>query len=69
MRLVLRLFGLFPLVTLDVISARSESEDTDEDCSLGGGSSHDFERDIFPLSPTAHHEWEWEDRKKGFGFR
>jgi hypothetical protein len=69
MKLVLRLFGVFPILTLDVVSGRSEPEDEDEDCSLGGGSAHNFERDVFPLSPTSHHEWEWDDRKKGFGFR
>jgi hypothetical protein len=70
MRFVLRLFGVFPILTLDVAGGRSESDDeAAEDCSLGGGSSHNFERDVFPLSPTQHHEWEWDDRKKGFGFR
>jgi hypothetical protein len=69
MRLVLRLFGVFPVLTVEVTGFSVQAdEEQSEDCSLGGGSSHNFERDVFPLSPTAHHEWEWED-KKGFGFR
>ena len=68
MRLVLRLFGLIPILSLDVMHGSFLSSEEDEEESVGGGSAHDFERDIFPLSPTAHHEWEWEDRKRGFGF-
>ena len=68
MRLVLRLFGLLPILSLDVMQGSFEYESEDED-KIEGGSAHDFERDVFPLSPTAHHEWDWEDRKKGFGFR
>lgn len=33
---------------------------------VGGGSSHDFERDTTPLDPADHYG-EWEDRKR-FGF-
>lgn len=67
MRLVLRLFGI-PIWTLDVIQGVFTVED-DDDQTIEGGSAHNFERDVFPLSPTSHHEWEWEDRKKGFGFK
>ena len=73
MRIVLRLFGVLPLLSLDVgglfVEAEGKSEPEDTEGSIEGGSAHDFERDVFPLSPTAHHEWEWEDRKRGFGFR
>lgn len=42
-------------------------EDESDATHIEGGSAHNFERDFDPLSPTSHHEWEWED-KKGFGF-
>ena len=35
---------------------------------IGGGSTHNFDRDENPLSPDDRYDWEWED-KKGFGFR
>lgn len=62
-RLVLRVLGV-PVLTLDTIHYEIAG---DEDGAVGGGSAHNFERDFDPLSPTQHHEWEWEDRK-GFGF-
>ena len=43
-------------------------DDTEEEAPvIGGGYSHDFERDTAPLDPTDHYG-EWEDRKRGFGF-
>ena len=39
-----------------------------EDCSILGGSSHDFERDMFPITPEDRYNWELEDSGK-FGFR
>ena len=68
MRLVLRLFGIFPVLTLDVLGVLVEAEDDEDAAHIEGGSAHNFERDFEPLSPTSHHEWEWEDRKRGFGF-
>lgn len=68
MRLILRFLGL-PIWTLDVIQGVYTVEGDDDEQNIEGGSAHNFERDIFPLSPTSHHEWEWEDRKKGFGFK
>lgn len=59
----LKLFGLLPLLVV----TRTEYEYVEESPAIGGGPSHNFERDYEPLSPTSHHEWEWED-KKGFGF-
>ena len=41
----------------------AEEEDTGL---IGGGSSHDFERDTTPLDPADHYG-EWEDRTR-FGF-
>jgi hypothetical protein len=66
MRFVLRLFG-FPVLSLDMLSLTDDEPESDSH--IEAGSAHNFERDSFPLSPTQHHEWEWEDRKKGFGFR
>ena len=69
MRIVVKLFGLFPILVIDGIYEYSEQcEDESESPSFEGGSYHNFERDFNPLSPTSHHEWEWEDKKKGFGF-
>lgn len=65
-RYTLRVFGL-PIVSLD--TQRFEYVDVDEDATrIEGGSAHNFDRDFDPLSPTSHHEWEWEDKKR-FGFR
>lgn len=69
MRIVVRLFGIFPILVIDGTTELDEQSDESEPPSFEGGSAHNFERDYFPLSPTAHHEWEWEDKKKGFGFR
>ena len=66
---MVRLFGIFPILVIDGTYEYAEQEDESEPPTVGGGSAHNFERDYFPLSPTAHHEWEWEDKKKGFGFR
>jgi hypothetical protein len=41
--------------------------DTDEDGLIGGGETHNFERDINPLDPADHYG-EWEDRHRSFGF-
>lgn len=60
------MFGL-PVLSLDVLELVEVQEE--EGSRIEAGSAHNFERDSFPLSPTQHHEWEWEDRKKGFGFR
>ena len=66
MRFVLRLFG-FPVLSLDMLELVEVEEE--KDSRIEAGSAHNFERDSFPLSPTSNHEWEWEDRKRGFGFR
>lgn len=38
----------------------------EEETGIGGGPTHDFERDTAPLDPTDHYG-EWEDRAR-FGF-
>ena len=60
-------FRLFGILVFTVEVAHYELEENE--VSIEGGSAHNFERDYEPLSPTSHHEWEWDDRKKGFGFR
>lgn len=66
-RYVFRLFGL-PIFTVDTIHYEIEGDDEDTPTILGGA-SHDFERDANPITPEDRYDWEWEDRKKGFGFR
>jgi hypothetical protein len=61
MRYTIRFFGII-VFTID-------AQEYDDELVVEAGSAHNFERDYYPLSPTAHHEWEWEDKKKGFGFR
>jgi hypothetical protein len=68
-RFVVKLFGIFPILVIDGTYDYSEQDNEQGPPSMEGGSAHNFERDYFPLSPTSHHEWEWEDKKKGFGFR
>lgn len=47
---------------------RGEGEAEAEVELIGGGYSHDFERDTAPLDPTDHYG-EWEDRSpRRFGF-
>lgn len=64
-RFVLRVLGV-PVLSIDTI--HYEMAGDEDETEIGAGSTHNFERDCDPLSPTAHHEWQWEDRK-GFGFR
>lgn len=69
MKITVAVFGL-PLVTISVSdNVHSAYEAEFSEPTFEGGSAHNFERDYDPLSATSHHEWEWEDRKKGFGFR
>lgn len=65
-RYTLRVFGI-PVLSLD--TQQFETVDEEEPSYIEGGSAHNFERDLYPLSPTSHHEWEWEDKGKDFGFR
>ena len=65
-RRVLRFMGI-PIFTLDTLHYEFETEEEDTTTEIGGGSTHDFERDIDPYSPDDRYDWEWED--KGFGFR
>lgn len=63
-RFTLRVFGV-PVLTLDRV--RLEFVEDEEEAAIGGGSSHNFERDFAPITPEDRYNWEWEDR--GFGFR
>jgi hypothetical protein len=69
-RFVVRVLGV-PVLSIDASRYDYETvsdDEVDEDGGgAGGGSAHNFERDTSPLSPTAHHEWQWDERKH-FGF-
>lgn len=69
MTIRLIIFGIEVLcLTLDCLSRPvAETEDDDEPHLIGGGETHNFERDTNPLDPTDHYG-EWEDRGN-FGFR
>jgi hypothetical protein len=69
MRVVVRLFGVLPVLTFDVEGLVLSEEEEVEEPRIEGGSCHNFERDIDPISPEDRYDWEWEDRKRGFGFR
>lgn len=66
-RFTLRVFGI-PVLSLDSTRFELLEEDESDATRIEGGSAHNFERDFFPLSPTSHHEWEWDDKKR-FGFQ
>jgi hypothetical protein len=69
MILVVKLFGLVPLFTVELPSqAFVVEEEEEEEPGIEGGSAHNFERDMDPLKPEDRYDWEWEDRR-GFGFR
>ena len=63
-RYTLRVFGI-PVLSVD--TEKFEVVDEADATRIEGGSAHNFERDFEPLSPTSHHEWEWEDKGR-FGF-
>jgi len=65
-RYSLKLFGLLPLLVFERTVYELVGEE--ESPRIEGGSAHNFERDYEPLSATSHHEWEWEDKQRGFGF-
>ena len=67
-RFVLRILGV-PVLSIDTIHYELVEEDESDATRIEGGSAHNFERDFDPLSPTSHHEWEWEDKGKRFGFQ
>lgn len=47
-----------------VLAEEAEDDEEQPDCSIGGGSSHNFERDPNPLSPDDRYDWsDWD-----FGF-
>jgi 1,4-alpha-glucan branching enzyme len=70
-RAVVRLFGVFPVFTVDldgVFLTGDDNEEEEEESRIEGGSAHNFERDVNPIKPEDRYDWEWED-KRGFGFR
>jgi hypothetical protein len=69
MILVVKLFGVIPVLTVELPSQNFVVEEEDDEPGIEGGSAHNFERDMDPLKPEDRYDWEWEDRKRGFGFR
>lgn len=67
MKIVVRLFGVLPVLRFDVEGLFVEEEE-DEGPRIEGGSAHNFERDVNPVTPEDRYNYEWEDRR-GFGFR
>jgi len=59
-----RFFGI-PVVSLE----RTVYEFVEDDggSRIEGGSAHNFERDVNPITPEDRYGWEWEDGR-GFGF-
>jgi hypothetical protein len=64
-RFVLRVLGV-PVLSLDTIHYELVGDDDDTE-RIEGGSAHNFERDVNPLSPDDRYGWEYEDRSFGFG--
>lgn len=62
-RYTLRVLGI-PVLSLD--TTRYEFVSEEDEARIEGGSAHNFERDVNPVSPEDRYNWEWEDR--GFGF-
>lgn len=67
MRIVFRLLG-FPVLTVDVMDGVFVTEEDEEESAIGGGSCHNFERDVNPVAPEDRYQWEWDDKRR-FGFR
>jgi hypothetical protein len=69
MKLIVRVLGIqVATIEVDGLLVETEEEENDEP-GIEGGSAHNFERDMDPLKPEDRYDWEWEDRKRGFGFR
>jgi hypothetical protein len=69
MTIVFKVFGI-PVLTVDVVGVDFVSDGEGEcDTRIEGGSAHNFERDVNPVTPEDRYNWEWEDRRGGFGFR
>lgn len=68
MKLSLTIFG-YEVLTIELGRSELEVSEPDEQHGIGGGSTHNFERDTNPLSPDDRWDWEWEDKRKGFGFQ
>lgn len=64
MKIALRLLG-FPIASITVEGVGVAY--AEDEAGFGGGSAHNFERDVNPLSPDDRYDWEYYD-KGGFGF-
>ena len=63
-RYVLRFFGL-PIFTVDTIHYEFEVEES-EAAHIEGGSAHNFERDVNPISPDDRYDGWGEEWRFGF---
>ena len=70
MKLIVRVLG-FQVATIEVdgLLVETEEEEDEDEARIEGGSAHNFERDVNPIKPEDRYDWEWEDTKRGFGFR
>jgi hypothetical protein len=68
MRIVVRVFGI-PVLTVDVMDGVVSDEEDECGSHIEGGSAHNFERDVTPVTPEDRYNWDWEDKRGGFGFR
>ncbi len=69
MKLILRVLGIqVATIEVDGLLVETEEEDDEEGARIEGGSAHNFERDVDPLKPEDRYDWEWEDKRRGFGF-
>ena len=62
----LKLFGLFPILAVSRTAFEVEAEE--DSARIEGGSAHNFERDFDPIKPEDRYNWEWEDKRREFGF-
>lgn len=70
MRLIVRVLGIqVATIEVDGLLVETEEDDDEEEARIEGGSAHNFERDVNPIKPEDRYDWEWEDKKRGFGFR
>jgi hypothetical protein len=68
MKLIVRVLGI-QVATIEVDGLLVETEEEEEEeARIEGGSAHNFERDVNPIKPEDRYDWEWEDKRRGFGF-
>ena len=68
-RWTLKIWGI-PILCVERTNwVAADDDDEEEDSSrIEGGSAHNFERDVDPVTPEDRYQWEWDDKRR-FGFR